>query len=414
MAGAACVAQPTNNDLQQLYHDLNSAKERSDQETIRKNEAKIIELGEWLQKQGNAKELGELVKNVRPYLGSLSKAKAARLVRTLVDLFLDMDSAIGVEVDLCKECIQWAMEEKRTYLRQALEARLMALYFDTNNYKECLTLGQRLYSELKKLDDKALLVEIQLTESKAYHSIGNLQNSRAALTSARTTANAIYCPPRTQANLDMQAGILHAAENKDWKTAFSYFYEAFEGFDSCDLKKKAVQNLRYMIMCKIMNNKEEEVSNLLTAKLAFKYKGPEIDAMKEICQASADRDVHKLEAAFVKYQPQLSDDTVVQEHLVSLKSNLLEKNLMRLIEPYSRVEISKIAKLIDLDELEIELKLSQMILDKKLIGILSQEDRALQIFEPSESDKVYEDSLEMIGALEDVVASLYKKAEKLK
>ena len=31
-----------------------------------------------------------------------------------------------------------------------------------------------------------------------------------------------------------------------------------------------------------------------------------------------------------------------------------------------------------------------MILDKKLIGILSQEDRALQIFEPSESDKVYE------------------------
>ena len=56
-----------------------------------------------LQKQGNAQELGQLVKNVRPYLGSLSKAKAARLVRTLVDLFLDMDSAIGLEVDLCKD-----------------------------------------------------------------------------------------------------------------------------------------------------------------------------------------------------------------------------------------------------------------------------------------------------------------------
>ena len=35
-----------------------------------------------------------------------------------------------------------------------------------------------------------------------------------------------------------------------------------------------------MIMCKIMNNNEEEVSNLLTAKLAIKYKGPEIEAMK--------------------------------------------------------------------------------------------------------------------------------------
>lgn len=408
------IVKPTNNDLKQLYQDLNQAKQKSDQETIRRNETKIIQLGEWLQEQGNAQELGQLVKNVRPYLGSLSKAKAARLVRTLVDLFLDMDSAIGLEVDLCKECIQWAREEKRTYLRQALEARLMALYFDTSQFTEALRLGARLYAELKKLDDKALLVEVQLTESKAYHSIGNLQNSRASLTSARTTANAIYCPPRVQATLDMQAGILHAAENKDWKTAYSYFYEAFEGYDSVDLKKKAILNLRYMILCKVMNNNEDEVQNLLAAKLAVKYKGTEIDAMKEICSASQNRDVHQLEAAVQKYHPQLCDDTVIQEHLETLKSNLLEKNLKRLIEPYSRVEIVQIAKLIELPEQDIERKLSQMILDKKLNGILSQEDRALKIYEPSESDLVYEDALDMIGALEDVVASLYKKAEKLK
>jgi len=414
MAGATCIVKPTNHDLKQLYQDLNQAKEQSDQDAIRRNENKIIELGEMLQKQGNAQELGQLVKNVRPYLGSLSKAKAARLVRTLVDLFLDMDSAIGLEVDLCKECIQWAREEKRTYLRQALEARLMALFFDTKQYTEALKLGARLYAELKKLDDKALLVEVQLTESKAYHSLGNLQNSRAALTSARTTANAIYCPPRVQATLDMQGGILHAAENKDWKTAFSYFYEAFEGYDSCDLKKKAILNLRYMILCKIMNNSEDEVGNLLSAKLAIKYKGVEIEAMKEICTASQNRDVHQLEAAIQKYHPQLCEDTVIQEHLETLKSNLLEKNLNRLIEPYSRVEISKIASLIGLPEASVERKLSQMILDKKLNGILSQEDRALQIFEPTETDLVYDDALDMIGALEDVVASLYKKAEKLK
>ena len=42
----------------------------------------------------------------------------------------------------------------------------MSLYFDTKQFNLCLQLGKRLYSELKKLDDKGLLVEIQLTESK--------------------------------------------------------------------------------------------------------------------------------------------------------------------------------------------------------------------------------------------------------
>ena len=33
-------------------------------------------------------------------------------------------------------------------------------------------------------------------------------SDRAALTSARTTGNGIYCPPKLQASLDQQSGII--------------------------------------------------------------------------------------------------------------------------------------------------------------------------------------------------------------
>jgi 26S proteasome regulatory subunit N6 len=42
--------------------------------------------------------LASLIKTTRPFLGLVSKAKSAKLVRTLVDLFLDMEAGTGEEV----------------------------------------------------------------------------------------------------------------------------------------------------------------------------------------------------------------------------------------------------------------------------------------------------------------------------
>merc|ERR1711936_674222 len=250
-----------------------------DGEQLKEKETVIMEIGKKYREQGNAKDLGHMIKIIRPFTKLLSKAKAAKLIRGLVDMYLDMDAATGYEVQLCKECIQWATDEKRIFLRQALEARLIGLYYDTGNYKAALADGATLLKELKKLDDKNLLVEVQLLESKTYHALGNLPKARAALTSARTTANSIYVPPKVQAQLDLQSGILHASEERDFKTAFSYFYEAFEQYDSVE-DKNALTALKYMLMSKIMLRTPEEVQNIVSGKLALKYQGSDIEAMK--------------------------------------------------------------------------------------------------------------------------------------
>uniref|UniRef100_A0A8C4XAH5 Proteasome 26S subunit, non-ATPase 11 n=1 Tax=Erpetoichthys calabaricus TaxID=27687 RepID=A0A8C4XAH5_ERPCA len=381
--------------------------QESDEEALRVKEQSILELGTLLAKTGQAAELGGLLKYVRPFLNSISKAKAARLVRSLLDLFLDMEAATGQEVDLCLECIEWAKAEKRTFLRQALEARLVSLYFDTKRYQEALSLvSSQLLRELKKMDDKALLVEVQLLESKTYHALSNLPKARAALTSARTTANAIYCPPKLQAALDMQSGIIHAAEEKDWKTAYSYFYEAFEGYDSID-SPRAITALKYMLLCKIMLNVPEDVQALISGKLALRYAGRQTDALKCVAQASKNRSLADFEKALTEYRGELRDDPIISTHLEKLYDNLLEQNLIRVIEPFSRVQV------VALLESDVERKLSQMILDKKFHGILDQGEGVLIVFDEPPVDKTYEAALETIQNMSKVVDSLYNKAKKL-
>uniref|UniRef100_A0A8C1XGW4 Proteasome 26S subunit, non-ATPase 11a n=1 Tax=Cyprinus carpio TaxID=7962 RepID=A0A8C1XGW4_CYPCA len=345
----------------------------NDEEAVRVKEQSILELGGLLAKTGQAAELGGLLKYVRPFLNSISKAKAARLVRSLLDMFLDMEAATGQEVELCLECIEWAKSEKRTFLRQALEARLVSLYFETKRYQEALQLGSQLLQELKKMDDKALLVELQLLESKTYHALSNLPKARAALTSARTTANAIYCPPKLQAALDMQSGIIHAAEEKDWKTAYSYFYEAFEGYDSID-SPRAITALKYMLLCKIMLNSPEDVQALISGKLALRYAGRQTDALKCVALASKNRSLADFEKALTEYKAELRDDPIISD---------------------------------------VCLKHCCMILDQKFHGILDQGEGVLIVFDEPPVDKTYETALETIQNMSKVVDSLYNKAKKL-
>jgi len=396
-----------------ILHTLVSKDVKSDdEEGVHVKEQAILDLGALFTQTKKAKELAELIVFTRPFLNLVSKAKAAKLVRNLVDMFLDLEAGTGEEIRLCTENIEWAKNENRTFLRQALEVRLIGLYYENNKFTEAISLGAQLLKELKKLDDKQLLVEVQLLESKTYHAISNLSKARAALTSARTTANGIYCPPKLQAALDMQSGILHAADEKDFKTAFSYFYEAFEGYDSID-SPKAIISLKYMLLSKIMINAADDINNLITGKLALKYDGRDIDSMKAIANASQKRSLAEFQKNLESYKVELLDDSFVRSHLDALYDNLLQQNLSRIIEPFSKVQIDHIAYLIKLPKDTVERKLSQMILDKKLSGILDQGTGALILFETKPTDMVYENSLSIIQSMGKVVDSLYVKVKKL-
>jgi len=105
---------------------------------------------------------------------------------------------------------------------------------------------------------------------------------------------------------------------------------------------------------------------------------------------------------------------VIHRHLEELYQKLLEDNLLRIVSPFSQVEISHVATLIELDVHQVEKKLSQMILDKKLPGILDQGKDCLILFDDPEPDGTFPAALQAINHIGTVVDSLYTRASRLR
>lgn len=170
-------------------------------------------------------------------------------------------------------------------MRMKIENKLAELYFKQQRYQDALALLGKLLHELKKKDDKQLIVESQLVESKVYHALENLPKAKAALTAVKTTANSIYVMPMLQAEIDMMSGLI-AADEKDYATSYSYFYETFEGYRSMNELPLAGVAFKFMLFSKIMNKQPEDCLNLINSSVSLKFQNRDVEAMKAVANAS--------------------------------------------------------------------------------------------------------------------------------
>ncbi|KAJ7119417.1 hypothetical protein C8R44DRAFT_672175 [Mycena epipterygia] len=445
----ASAPQTTPQKAEQIYHDIlaratppNLTPEAHAQ-ILREQEAALLRLGSLYRDQQNAEGLAQVITLSRGFfMSSTAKAKTAKLIRTLLNHFGAIPNSTSTQIRVLEDNITWAKTEKRIFLKHSLETRLASIHLDLHHYRPALTIIEGLLTELKRLDDKLILTEVHLLESKVYRGVGNVTKAKAALTSARTSGASIYTPPPLQSALDIQSGILHA-EEKDYKTAYSYFFEAFEAQasaasfappvktregegadgavptpatgDQIDTEGKgALEALKYMLLCKVMLNLPEDVHSLLSIKLALKYAQlRDVESMRAIARAHQDRNLADFEKALRDYKDELSSDPTIRSHLAALYDTLLEQNLLRIVEPYSVVELEYVSECVGQGRQAVEAKLSQMILDKVFHGVLDQGRGCLLVFDDTEADTTYATAIDTLQQVGKVVESLYAKTVKI-
>lgn len=109
--------------------------------------------------KGLVDELIQLQKDLLPLFMDLPKSKTAKIIRTLFDMTTKIEGRNQQLVDLCKYIIEWCEKESRSFLRMRIENKLAELYFKLEKFHDSLTLLNKLLYELKKKEDKSLLVE---------------------------------------------------------------------------------------------------------------------------------------------------------------------------------------------------------------------------------------------------------------
>ncbi|VDK79902.1 unnamed protein product [Onchocerca ochengi] len=286
--------------------NLVSAKVKgNDEEELKRREDLIMKIAKKMSLANDIEGLTKLLTTLRPYLLSYGMAKAAKLIRNLIDWCLKIGRDSDFKLALCMECIHWAKQQNRIFLRYMLEVRLMHLLNEIGRHADALTMGEFRFINPEpeeseaKVGDKDIQLEVHLEESKAAFALNNLNRSRAALVAARIIANSLCIDTKLQAQLDIESGILNMAENQDFRTAYSYFYEAFENFDANEDEVNAQKALKYMCVAKIMLNEEVEVRSILSSKLAAKYSGRDLDAIRTIAEALENRSLQNYYKAYI-------------------------------------------------------------------------------------------------------------------
>lgn len=170
-----------------------------------------------------------------------------------------------------------------------------------------------------------------------------------------------------------------------------------------------------MILSKIVGDTPDELKAVLQSRNVLEYSGRDMDALRAFAEAWQKKDTHSFTQTRAEYEKDFADDAILSGQLNDMHDSLIEKHLLRIIEPYNRVQISYIAELMKLEVEEVESRLSQLILDKKLSGIVDQHHECLVVFEAGQKETkdahniLFKNSLEALENMDKLVTALFRQ-----
>ncbi|KAI9308871.1 PCI domain-containing protein [Cunninghamella echinulata] len=283
------------------------------------------------------------------------------------------------------------VETKNERLWVKTNLKLAKLWLDRKEYGRLNKILRQLRTACQKddgTDDQRKgthLLEILALEIQMHTATKNTKKLKELYQQCLHVRSAIP-HPRIMGVIRECGGKMHMSE-KQWDKAQTDFFESFKNYDEAGSPQR-IQVLKYLVLANMLT---ESQINPFDSQETKPYKNDkEIAAMTNLVAAYQRKEIKEFEKILQVNRASIMDDSFIRTYIDDVLKNIRTQVLIKLIKPYTMINISFISKQLNISIDDVEELLVGLILDGKIAGQIDQVNQRLELDQRLTDDLKYE------------------------
>ncbi|KAK9758950.1 PCI domain [Popillia japonica] len=380
-------------DLENQYYNSKSLKEDEPKGALASFQ-KVLDLeggekGEWGFKAlkqmikinfklGNFKEMMDRYKQLLTYIKSaVTRNHSEKSINSILD-YISTSKNMELLQDFYETTLEALKDAKNDRLWFKTNTKLGKLYYDQGDYNKLAKILKQLHQSCQTDDGEddlkkgTQLLEIYALEIQMYTEQKNNKKLKALYEQSLHIKSAIP-HPLIMGVIRECGGKMHLREG-EFEKAHTDFFEAFKNYDESGSPRRTTC-LKYLVLANMLM---KSGINPFDSQEAKPYKNdPEILAMTNLVNAYQLNDINEFEKILRLNRETIMDDPFIREHIEDLLRNIRTQVLIKLIRPYTRIQIPHISRELNIDEEDVENLLVSCILDNTIQGRIDEVNHVL-------------------------------------
>jgi len=392
-------------DLENQYYNSKALKE-NDPKAALESFQRVLDLengekGEWgfkalkqmIKINFRLQNFDEMMTRYKQLLLYIKSAVTRNHSEKSINSILDYIST-SKQMELLQNFYETTLEALRDAKNERLWFKTMTklgkLYFDREEFNRLARILKQLRQSCQTdegeddLKKGTQLLEVYALEIQMYTAQKNNKKLKALYDQSLHIKSAIP-HPLILGVIRECGGKMHLREG-EFEKAHTDFFEAFKNYDESGSPRRTTC-LKYLVLANMLM---KSGINPFDSQEAKPYKNDtEIVAMTNLVNAYQNNDINEFEKILKTNRQTIMEDAFIREHIEDLLRNIRTQVLIKLIKPYTRIQIQFISGELNIESGDVESLLVSCILDKTISGRIDQVSGVLELDKSSEGSARY-------------------------